>query len=191
MTLNFDFATMESKAKGSMQKKEQKNSKKQIEQNWFEKSWKVIGSLGVVVALLVGFFDLLDVFQGLRTEPAVSMTVTLSSTPSPTDTPAPTISPTPTLGPFQFLSFPSQVRAGQDAEVILQARPGDVCELEYHTPNGSKSTTDGLGAVTVNSQARCRWKWHISANTEPGLATLVIAIQDVQETHEFEILPEE
>lgn len=57
------------------------------------------------------------------------------------------------------------------------------------TTGGSKSTTDGLGAVTVNSQARCIWKWHISANTEPGLAKLVIAIQDVQETHELETLP--
>lgn len=189
--MEIGFATMKSKAKGSMQKKEKKNDNKQNGQNWFEKSWKVIGGLGVVFALLVSLFDLLDIFQGLRMEPAITMTVTLSSTPTPTDTPIPTISPTPTLGPFQFLSFPSQVRAGEDAEVILQARPGDVCVLEYYTPGGSKSTTDGLGAVTVNSQARCIWKWHISANTEPGLAKLVIAIQDIQETHEFEILPEE
>ncbi|MBI3167315.1 MAG: hypothetical protein HYZ22_02470 [Chloroflexi bacterium] len=174
-----------------MQKKEQKNRKKQKEQNWFDKSWKVIGGLGAVVALLVGLFELVDIFQGLRAGTETLPTVTSSSTPFPTDTPIPTVSPTPTLRPFQFLAFPSQVRVGQDVEVILQARPGDVCVLEYYTPNGSKSSTDGLGTVTVNSQAKCVWKWHVSANTEPGLATLVITIQDIQETYKFDILPKE
>ena len=155
--------------------------------NWLKRFWGVIPAFIALVGVMANATALIEF-----TEDHLATPTPLPS-PTSTDTPIPTVSPTPTLGPFVFLSFPSQVRAGQDqdAEVVLQARPGDVCVLDFYTPNGTKSTTDGLGAVTVNSQARCVWKWHISANTEPGMATLVITIQDVQESHEFEILPKE
>lgn len=153
--------------------------------NWLKKFWGVIPAFIALVGVMANATALIEFAEDRLATP------TPLPSPISTDTPIPTISPTPTLGPFEFISFPSQVRAGQDAEIILQARPNDVCILEYYTPNGSKSSTGGLGAVTVNSQARCVWKWHISGNTEPGMATLVITIQDIREIQEFEILPEE
>jgi len=153
--------------------------------DWLKKFWGLVLAFVAVVAFLANATAVLSFTKEYLATP------TPPPTAIPTDTPIPTISPTPTLGPFQFISLPSQVKAGEDVEVILQARQNDVCALEYYTPEGSPSAANGLGTVTVNSMARCVWKWHISANTKPGLGRLVIIIQDIQETHQIEILPKE
>ena len=151
--------------------------------DWFKKFWGIVLAFVALVAFTANAAAVIEFGEEHFATP------TPLPTPLSTDTPIPTVSPTPTLGPFQFLALPAQVRAGDDAEVILQARQGDVCTLEYFTPDGSKSSANGLGMVTADSLARCIWKWHISANTNPGMAKLVIAIQDIQETREIEVLP--
>jgi hypothetical protein len=152
--------------------------------DWFKKSWGLVLAFVAIVAFLANVTTVIEFTERRFATPSPP------PTSIPTATSIPTVSPMPTLGPFQFLSLPSQVRAGEDVEVILQARHGDVCNLEFKTPGGSMSSADGLGTVTANSAAQCVWRWHISANIMPGKAMLVISIQDIQETHEFEILPQ-
>lgn len=151
--------------------------------NWLGRFWGVILAISILVGMLAGLTDLIGFYENHWA------TATPPPTAAPTSPSIPTVSPTPTLGPFQFIALPPQVKAGDDAEVILQARQGDVCHLEYYTPDGSKSSARGLGPVTADSMARCVWQWHVSANTKPGQAKLVISINDIRETHGLEILP--
>lgn len=151
--------------------------------NWLGRFWGIILGMSILVGILAGLTDVIGFFEDRFAAP------TPPPTAAPTSSPIPTISPTPTLGAFQFIALPSRVKAGDDAEVILQARQGDVCHLEYYTPDGGKSSAKGLGPVPANSMGRCVWQWHISANTKPGQAKLVISINDIRETHGLEILP--
>ena len=159
--------------------------------NWLKKfGGLALAFVGIVAFLanVTAVFDFAEERLATLTPPPTAIP---TETHVPTDTPIPTVSPTPTLGPFQFISLPTQAKAGTDVEVILQARKDDVCMLEYYTPDGRPSAADGLGVVTANSLSRCIWKWHISANTNPGMGKLVITIEDIQETHQIEILPKE
>ena len=153
--------------------------------NWLKRFWGLVLAFVALVAFLANLATVIAFAKEYFATPTPLLT------PFPTATMVPTVSSTPTLGPFQFLSFPKQVRIGDDVEVILQARKDDVCTLEYYTPEETKSTAEGLGSVIANSKAQCVWRWHISGHTESGKAKLVISIQDIQETHEFEILPGE
>ncbi len=159
--------------------------------NWLKKFGGLALAFVGIVAFLANATAVFNFAEERLATPTPPPTAIPTDTHIPTDTPIPTVSPTPTLGPFQFVSLPTQARAGTDVEVILQARKDDVCVLEYYTPDGSQSAADGLGTVTVNSLARCVWKWHISANTNPGLGKLVMTIEDIQETHQIEIMPRE
>lgn len=152
---------------------------------WLNKFWGLALALVGTIAFLANATTVFNFAEGHLA------TSTPPPTAIPTNTPIPTVSPTPTLGAFNFVSLPKQVKAGDDVEVILQARMDDVCTLEYYTPDGSLSAADGLGTVTVDSLSRCIWKWHISANTNPGMGKLVIMIEDIQETHQIEILPKD
>lgn len=159
--------------------------------NWLKK----FGGLALAVVGIVAFLANVTAVFDFAEERLATLTPPPTAIPTethvPTDTPIPTVTPTPTLGPFQFISLPTQAKAGTDVEVILQARKDDICTLEYYTPDGSQSAADGLGMVTADSLARCLWKWHISAKTNPGIGKLVITIKDIQETHQIEILPKE
>lgn len=155
--------------------------------DWLKKFWVVIATLAVLIGALAAIAQLVDFFEDRRVTPTPPPTTVPTHTA--TSTPIPTITPTPTMGPFKFLVFPQQVRAGEDVKVTLQAWTGATCYLEYYKPNGDLSSADGLGLVTADSLGRCTWEWHIYANTLPGQGTLVISINDVEETHNFEILP--
>lgn len=158
---------------------------------WLNKFGALTLAFVATIAFLANATAVFDFVEERLATPIPPPTAIPTETHIPTETPIPTVSPTPTLGPFQFISLPTQAKAGTDVEVILQARNDDVCTLEYYTPDGSQSAADGLGVVTANSLARCVWKWHISANTNPGTGKLVITIEDIQETHQIEILPKE
>ncbi|MBE0680516.1 MAG: hypothetical protein IH589_01270 [Anaerolineales bacterium] len=153
---------------------------------WFRRFWGVFLGLAVVVGVLTNISDLRDDFKQSSLPTTVSAP---SPTAAPSNTPPPTSTPVPTIGPFQFLLLPKQARAGEDCKIILQAAPGSVCHLDYYTPDGNLSTARGLGLATPDSQGKCTWEWHISAKTQTGTAKLVILLNDLQETHEFEIIP--
>lgn len=161
--------------------------------DWVKKFWGLILGLAIVVGLLSGITDIIGFVEGLRaptptlpSSPTIRPTATQTVTPLPYPSPTPTL--TPTLGPFQFIELPTRVKAGEDVTVCLQAPPDAVCFLDFYTPGGNKSTTRGLGQVFPDSQGKCTWEWHISANTSPGIAELNISINDIYEIHEVEIV---
>lgn len=151
----------------------------------FQKFWGIFLGLAVVIGVLANILDLQKDFKAAGSQPA---TLSPIPTAAPSSTPLPTASPVPTMGPFQFLLFSKQARAGDDFKIILQAATGSVCHLDYYTPDGNLSAARGLGLVSPDSQGKCTWEWHISANTQPGMARLVISLNDLQETHEIEII---
>jgi hypothetical protein len=155
--------------------------------DWLKKTWAVLGVLIVLIGGAAAAVQIVDFCEDRR--PIPTPLPTIAPTHTATSMPIPTITPTPTMGPFQFLVLPQQVRAGEDVKVVLQAWQGATCFLAYYTADGGLSSARGLGPVSADSQGRCSWEWHISANTLPGQGTLVISINDVQETHKIEILP--
>ncbi len=152
---------------------------------WLKKAGAALAVLAGVLAALAALAQIIDFLENRRATPTPPPLVTPISTLVPTS--APTF--TPTSGPFQFLIFPQQVRVGEEVKITLQAWQGAACFLAYYTPSGTLSSADGLGLVTADSQGRCTWEWHISANTLPGRGRVVISINDVEETHFIEILP--
>jgi hypothetical protein len=157
--------------------------------DWVKKFWGLILGLAIVVGLLSGITDIIGFVEGMRAPTAtLPSSPTVEPTATQTATPLPVPSPTPTLGPFQFIELPTRVKAGEDVTVCLQAPPDAVCFLDFYTPGGNKSTTRGLGQVFPDSQGKCSWEWHISANTSLGTAELDISINDVHEIHEVEIV---
>lgn len=156
---------------------------------WLRKFWGVILAFVALIAFLANAAAVIKFVEEHWAAPTPLLTDIPASTPTPTTVPTHPPASTPTMGPFQFVNLPLQVKAGDDAEVILLAREGAVCHLDFYTPEGSKSSARGLGLVNADSMARCKWTWHISANIRPGRAKLVILINDIQETHEIEILP--
>ncbi len=155
--------------------------------NWLKITWAVIGGVAVVIGLAAATVQIVEFYE--KRQPTPTLLPTIAPTHMATSTPIPTITPTPTMGPFQFLVLPQQVKSGEDVKISLQVWQGVICYLEYYKPNGELSLADGLGLVTADSQGRCTWEWHISANTLPGQGTLVILINNVQEIHQIEILP--
>lgn len=152
---------------------------------WGKRFWGVFVGLGMVAGFLAAVVQVLEYYDNRRPTPTP-----LFPSPSPSAAPTDTASPSPTLGPFQFLELPDQAAAGDDVIVTLQAYQGAVCYLEYYTPDGNLSTADGLGQAIADSQGRCNWEWHISANTQPGAGRLVISVGDIEETHEIQIVDE-
>lgn len=155
--------------------------------DWLKKAWAIIAGLTILIGALASVAALVEFFEDRRATPTLSPTDVPTGTPVPTMTPAPTL--TPTLGTLQFLDFPAQVKAGEDIKITVQAWQGTTCHLAYYTPDGSLSSARGLGLAIVDSHGRCTWEWHISANTNPGCATLEISVGNIRESHELEILP--
>jgi hypothetical protein len=154
--------------------------------DWLKKTWAVLGVLIVLIGGAAAAVQIVDFCEDRQPTPTPPPTATF--VPIPTSTPIETATPTP-IRPFQFLELPEQVKAGEDVKVVLQAWQGATCFLAYYTADGGLSSARGLGPVSADSQGRCSWEWHISANTLPGQGTLVISINDLQETHKIEILP--
>ena len=155
---------------------------------WLKITWAVIVGLGVVAGLAAAMVQIIEYCEDRQPTPTPPPTVV--QTPMPTSTLIPTITPTPTMGPFQFLTLPTQVKIGEGAKVVLQVWEGATCFLEYYTSavESRPSSADGLGLVNSDSQGRCTWEWHISANTLPGDGRLVFTVNDVQEIHPIQIL---
>lgn len=154
---------------------------------WFRKFWKVFLGLAVMIGALTAGFQLRRDIVEIRATPTPSPT----NQPTGTPLPSPTASFTPTFtpGPFQFIELPVQVKAGEDMRVVVQAWQGAACHLDYFTPDDNLSTSAGLGSTLPDSRSQCVWEWHIRADTTTGIGKLVVQINDLMETHEFEILP--
>lgn len=75
---------------------------------------------------------------------------------------------------FQLLSYSSNVQRGLYAYLTAQTTPGSTWDLEYMTPAGSKSTADGLGKKTADSNGVITWRWLIGGKTTPGIGRINI-----------------
>lgn len=156
--------------------------------NWLRKSWGIFAGLAILIGALAAAAQLVEFFEDRRATPTPSPTIAFTNTPAPTATLTPTMTPPFDGGPFLFLTLPTQVKAGEDITVSVQAWQGATCFLAYYTPDGGMSSARGLGPVAADSMGRCTWEWHVSANTSLGTGTLVVSINDIQETHELVIL---
>lgn len=169
----------------SQNKKDRKTKKAQTNSPlgyWLPLVGLVLGIIATLLTIINGCWE-------LDTKIKPTLTPTLTPSLTVTVTHEPTATPLFTPGPIYFIELPTQVNAGNEVTVILQAWQGAICFLEYYTADGNISKADGLGIAIPDKMDRCSWVWRINANTHAGIGKLVIHLSDLEETHDLEVLP--
>jgi len=92
----------------------------------------------------------------------------------PTDTAIPVVNTQPAASGFTVIMLTSPVGVGSNATLQIQTVAGANCFLVYHTPKGTKSTAQGLGATTADGNGVCTWSWKIGPSTTPGTGALTV-----------------
>lgn len=85
---------------------------------------------------------------------------------------------TPTAGchvaHFEFIFRADIVLAGHSARWTIRSDPGQRCELQYRTPDGTLSAAPELGARIADAQGVCEWVWPVREAPGEGLVTLTL-----------------
>jgi competence protein ComEC len=91
--------------------------------------------------------------------------------------------PDPVPG-WTLVSLTSPIGVNNTARLEIQTFPNILCNLQYYTPSGNKSTAAGLGDTTSDSGGRCVWEWLIGPRTTPGEGQLHITADG-----KYEVIP--
>jgi hypothetical protein len=86
---------------------------------------------------------------------------------------------------FRFLTRPSVVLAGGQANYVIQTDPGERCTLTYTTPDGISIQDQGTGTITADDQGICSWIWELGE--QPGIGTVTVSINEITQDLSIEV----